>query len=145
MMGPDAPRASAESHRPEHPASRSGGLLAAAALALLLAACAKAGDPAAAAAIGETAEPAPPHPAATIVESHWQCGEQRIAARFDRDAGDLTLTHDRGQLLLPQVEAGSGARYADGNGNEFWDKGGAASLTLSGLPARECSRVQAGD
>lgn len=144
MMGPDAPRASAESHRPERPASWGGGLLAAAALALLLAACARAGDPEAAATTAETAAPLPPPPAATIVESHWQCGEQRVAARFDRGAGTLTLTHERGQLLLPQVEAGSGARYADGNGNEFQDRDGEASLTLSGLPARECSRVQAG-
>ncbi|MCR6687531.1 MliC family protein [Pseudoxanthomonas sp.] len=144
-MGPDAPRGSARPRLPDRPAFRGGGLPAAA-LVLLLAACAKAGDPAAVAATGETAETGTPPPpaAATIFESHWQCGEQRIAVRFDRDAGDLTLTHDRGQLLLPRVESGSGARYADGNGNEFRDKDGAASLTLSGLPERECSRVQAG-
>jgi len=71
-------------------------------------------------------------------ETQWQCGDQRVAARFDPQADALTLTHDRGQLLLPRASAASGARYADANGNEFWDHGNEAMLTLSGTPARDC-------
>ncbi len=82
---------------------------------------------------------------AAILESQWQCGDQRVAARFDTGAASATLTHDRGQLLLPQAISASGARYADDNGNEFWTKGASGTLTLSGTPARECTQMQPTD
>jgi len=80
----------------------------------------------------------------TPTETHWQCGDQRIAARFDAGAQTLNLIHERGQLALPRIESASGARYADANGNEFWDKADAATLTLSGTPARDCVKVESG-
>ncbi|MBO9717952.1 MAG: MliC family protein [Pseudoxanthomonas sp.] len=80
----------------------------------------------------------------TPVETHWQCGDQRVVARYDPAAQALTLIHERGQLTLPQSVSASGARYADANGNEFWSKESGAMLTLSGTPARECSQVQNG-
>lgn len=79
----------------------------------------------------------------TPIETHWQCGERRVAARFDPASQTLTLIHERGQLALPQSVSASGARYADANGNEFWSQGNGATLTLSGTPARECQPVSA--
>lgn len=87
------------------------------------------------------AQALPPVPA--LVEARWQCGDKQIAGRFDNGAGTLTLTHEHGQLLLPQAVSASGARYADGNGNELWVKGDAATLTRSGQAPRECQAVSA--
>jgi membrane-bound inhibitor of C-type lysozyme len=77
----------------------------------------------------------------TPVETHWQCGERRVAARLDPASQTLTLIHERGQLALPESVSASGARYADANGNEFRSQGNGATLTLSGTPARECEPV----
>lgn len=119
----------------------------AAGLALGMAACGRGGDapgPGAAAGSDAVAAPVPGagDPPARILESQWRCGDQQVAARFDTGAADVTLTHDRGQLLLPQAISASGARYADDNGNEFWTKGASGTLTLSGTPARECTQLQ---
>ncbi len=78
---------------------------------------------------------------AGMIESAWRCGEERVAARFDNRAGTATLTHSRGELVLPQAISASGARYADVNGNEFWSKGSEATLTLSGREPVECRQV----
>ena len=78
-----------------------------------------------------------------IIESQWECDDQHVAARFDNNAGTVSVTHERGELLLPQVTSASGARYADANGNEFWNTGDQATLTLSGAPQRQCRDVGA--
>lgn len=121
-------------------------------LLALLAACQPAGPEPVAAQPGTGTAPAPapvqpkasataaPNPG-TPVETHWQCGNQRVAARLDPASQTLTVIHERGQLALPQSVAASGARYADANGNEFWSKGSGATLTFSGTPARECSQL----
>ncbi|WP_081759960.1 MliC family protein [Pseudoxanthomonas suwonensis] len=113
-------------------------------------AAASAQDAAPQPAAGEaTLDPAAPPPGATaeataaVVNTHWQCGDQRVAVRFDNAAQTVTVVHDRGEMVLPQEVAASGARYADTNGNEFWTKGPSATLTLSGTPARECSEIGA--
>jgi membrane-bound inhibitor of C-type lysozyme len=137
--------------------ARAACLLGALALPALLGACRPdEPEPAAASTAGTaaaaTAEPpVQPTAAATVapnpgtpIETHWQCGDQRVAARYDPAAQALTLIHQRGQLTLPQSVSASGARYADDNGNEFWSKGSGATLTLSGTPPRECSQVQNG-
>lgn len=76
-----------------------------------------------------------------IVQSAFQCGEQRLSARFDNGAGTVTLVHDRGELVLMQARSASGARYADDNGNEFWNKGNEATLTQSGQEPVQCQQV----
>jgi membrane-bound inhibitor of C-type lysozyme len=139
----------------------SAGLLAAGLALVLLAACTPAtpeaspdtpapvaDQPAPVPVTEPTLDPTAPPPApatgataAAPVESHWQCGDQRVAARFDNDAQTVTVVHDRGEVVLPQAISASGARYADANGNEFWTKGASGTLTLSGAPARECSEV----
>lgn len=109
---------------------------------------APASAPAAEAPAAEVVESTPPAlpiaGVATPVETHWQCGDQRVAARFDPTSQTLSLIHERGQLTLPRIESASGARYADSNGNEFQDKADTARLTLSGTPARDCSKVENG-
>lgn len=82
--------------------------------------------------------------ASGMVDTQWQCGTQRVVARFDNAAGSVNLTHERGELVLPQAVSASGARYADGNGNEFWNKGNEATLTLSGQEASSCQQAGAG-
>jgi len=129
-------------------------MLAAGALTLALAACGgepaqpEATAPGAAAEVPTTAGDGPVPAEAIdygsgVVESQWDCDGQRVAARFDNTAGTVTLTHERGELVLPQATSASGARYADANGNELWNKGNEASLTLSGRDAVQCQQVVA--
>lgn len=77
-----------------------------------------------------------------IIGSQWQCDDEHVAARFDNTAGTVTVTHGRGELVLAQAPSASGARYADANGNEFWSKGNAATLTLSGTEPRQCRQIE---
>ena len=123
-----------------------------AALALALAACSPAGGDAAPPPV-DAGTPAPVEPApadepqvadAGVLETHWQCGDESVAANYDRAAETVTLVHAGGELVLPLAVSASGARYADDNGNEFWTKAASGTLTLSGAPARECSQVEDG-
>ncbi len=66
----------------------------------------------------------------------YRCGDLEVTAAFDGSSG-VTLTFGGATLTLPRVPAASGARYADGLGNEFWSKGG-AMFTLAGQPLRRC-------
>lgn len=134
-------------------AMRTAGLLLCAALVMALAACRPADNdaPVAATPAPDAATPAvqptpaPPGeaaaPGATVRQSQWQCGDERVSARFDQATQTVTVVHTAGELLLPQAVSGSGARYADSNGNEFWTSGAGGTLTLSGTPARACTEV----
>ncbi|MEL1264658.1 YbaY family lipoprotein [Pseudoxanthomonas putridarboris] len=79
-----------------------------------------------------------------IALTHWQCGDRRIGARFDNAADNVVLDIDGEALTLPQAVSASGARYADAQGNEFWNKGREATLTLAGKPQLDCSHVEEG-
>ncbi|MGY1409759.1 MliC family protein [Luteimonas sp. A611] len=74
--------------------------------------------------------PAAPLPDSTT--ANFRCGDVLANARFDNARGELTLTIATRRTVLPQVMAASGARYADAQGNEFWNKGDSATLTLGG-------------
>mgnify|MGYP000957525493 CR=1 FL=1 len=151
-----------------HARLRSGAraLPASAVLLLLLAACSRPATDTAQAQAQAPAAPATPAPAEAqaapavdasidasadasglepglpaVVEARWQCGQQQVAGRFDNRARTLTLTHEHGQLLLPQAISASGARYADSNGNQMWVKGQAATLTRSGKQPQECQEL----
>ena len=109
-------------------------------LASLLAACKPAAEPVA---TPVAVEPAPPAAVeATVTSLNFQCGDERIGAAFDNAAGNVTLTIGGQPMTLLQAESASGARYADGQGNEFWNKGDSATLTRSGQPAAECAQTQ---
>lgn len=110
-------------------------------LTVALAACKPAAEP-----VAPAAPAAPPAPAEPVAENaapfNFQCGDERIAARFDNVAGNVTLSIGGQPLVLPQAVAASGARYADDKGNEFWNKGNNATLTLAGKPAVECAQTE---
>ncbi len=93
---------------------------------------------------GCASAPAPqPDPAAAVIETYWQCGDQRIAATFDNARDQARLSMGGGTLVLPHARSASGARYADARGNEFWTKGDSGTLTLAGQPAAECRQATA--
>ncbi len=114
--------------------------LAGACCALVLAAC-QPSPPAQTPADAPTANPAA-EPAAAAPATYWQCGDTRITARFDNAADNVALDIDGRALTLPQAVSASGARYADAAGNEFWNKGREAGLTLVGQPRVECTQVE---
>jgi putative lipoprotein len=75
------------------------------------------------------AEPGPP-PVVADIRQTYQCGEQRVEARFAPDG--VLLDIGGRQLQLPQTISASGARYGEGD-PEFWTHGLIeARLTLNG-------------
>lgn len=95
-----------------------------------------AGAPAAAPTAAHTVATTTPPPAVHVYA--YQCGELAVTGRFAADK--VTLSFNGKTLELPQAMSASGARYADGQGNEFWGKGlKDATFTLAGEPARTCS------
>lgn len=111
-------------------------------LTAALAACKPAAEPAPAAPAEPAAPAAEPVAAAPAAAINFQCGDERISARFDNTAGNVTLSIGGQPLVLPQAVAASGARYADDQGNEFWNKGSNATLTRSGQPPVECAQTE---
>ena len=109
------------------------------ACALVLAACNPAATPETAA---PAVEPVASEPAAVL--SHWQCGDARVSATFDNTAGNVNLSFDGESLVLPQAISASGARYADEQGNEFWNKGDTSTLTIAGGEPVECGIAESG-
>lgn len=110
--------------------------------ATALAACQRSDEPAKA---SSSPKPAATKLATTPVAQTrtYQCGDLAVTATFD-GVGAMDLGFAGGPLTLPQVEAASGARFADSQGNEFWSKGEAATFTLAGQQARTCAPAAAG-
>lgn len=105
---------------------------------LLLGACRPAPAPtapgAAAPAAADAAEQAP----ADTVHAGFRCGDLLVGAVFDNAAGNVTLSISGRRIVLPQAVSASGARYADDDGNEFWNKGDEATLALAGA-SHDCA------
>jgi putative lipoprotein len=80
--------------------------------------------------------------ATQAIATNWQCGDLRVGATFDNVAKRVTLSHSGRSTSLPLAMSGSGARYADEKGNEFWTKGASGTLTLDGQK-HECTQTQA--
>ncbi len=80
-----------------------------------------------------------PSPSGVAVSDkrEYQCGDVVVSADF-HGTGPVELRFAGKALKLPQVASGSGARYADDNGNEFWSKGDDAMFTIAGQPMRNC-------
>lgn len=69
-------------------------------------------------------------PVVAEIRQTYQCGEQRIQARFGPDG--VMLDIDGRALHLPQTISASGARYGEGD-PEFWTRGVTeAQLNLNG-------------
>ena len=82
-----------------------------------------------------------PQPAAQLRRTRWTCGEMTFEAVFDVTGERVELALPDGALSLPQAQSGSGARYADHRGNEFWTKGDTGTLTRDGGAKRDCVRA----
>ena len=97
-----------------------------------------------------TTEPAAPTPVpaeAIAGTFHWQCGEIGVASTYLDDSQRVALAFSGRELELPIAVSGSGARYADDAGNEFWTKGDSGTLSLaaeagSETAKRECTRSE---
>ncbi|MDR6673234.1 MliC family protein [Xanthomonas sp. 1678] len=110
-------------------------------LPLSLAACGRAPAPATTAAPAATqpagaATGAPatdPEVQADALRVHWQCGDSAVQADVDAARERVALLVNGRTLHMHRVDADSGARYADAQGNAFWEQPqDAATLTLSG-------------
>lgn len=76
--------------------------------------------------------PAPIEAPAATAASGFRCGDLLVGVAFDTTADTATLSWSGHRRVLPAVTAASGARYADADGAEFWNKGDEATLTLAG-------------
>lgn len=88
-------------------------------------------------------------PAAPMAESEhvtvaWNCDGKPVTADYDNAKGQLRLQIGAELLTLPQAASGSGARYADPAGNEFWEHQGQATLALAGGKALPCHKEARG-
>lgn len=120
----------------------------AAAIGLLIVAGCKPSGTADEATSAPTTEPASSVETAPMIEgdtatitTSFQCGDLLIDGTFDSAAETATLAWPDQQLVLTQVVSASGAHYTDANGNEFWNKGSEATLTLAGDAAIQCTAV----
>lgn len=70
---------------------------------------------------------------------NYRCGELAVSAMFrGNDRAELAIGTRK--LALALVPAASGAKYTDGQGNEFWTKGpDEAMLTLAAEAPRSCT------
>ncbi|MHA6206012.1 MliC family protein [Dyella soli] len=67
----------------------------------------------------------------------YQCGDLAVTGKFSVERVELSFAGRT--LVLPHALSGSGARYADDKGNEFWGKGLTdAMFTQSGEKMRLC-------
>ncbi len=101
-----------------------------------LGACQRSAEPQATPQPRDVTTPSPTRPVISD-KREYRCGEIVVSADF-QGAGPVLLRFDGKELTLPQVASGSGARYADDQGNVFWSKGDDAMFTLAGQAMRTC-------
>jgi membrane-bound inhibitor of C-type lysozyme len=89
------------------------------------------------------AEVAPPPATTAPTAIVYDCGDLQVTGSFGADSVNLSFTDSRA-LTLPRVPSGSGARYADDQGNQFFGKGPEAILTRPGEADRICSASEIG-
>lgn len=125
--------------------------LLAASLGLALSACQPAQTPASSGAADAAATPAPaPAPASVAAagdgggsETLYRCGDLDVRATFNGEDAATVVIGGR-SFAMSSERAASGAKYADGQGNSFWTRGGDdALLSLKGEADRECGAVEA--
>jgi len=79
--------------------------------------------------------------AAGVISVSWSCDGKPVTSDFDNAKRQVSLKLGNDVLTLPEAESGSGARYADKAGNEFWEHQGEATLTLAGGKEMKCSKA----
>ena len=87
----------------------------------------------------EVVTPATTAPTAIV----YDCGDLQVTGSFGPDKVDLSFADGRA-LTLSRVPSGSGARYADDRGNQFFGKGPEAILTRPGEADRICAASEIG-
>lgn len=85
----------------------------------------------------DPATPPPKGSSGDVNAQRWQCGEVLLDAR--RDGETIHLAFSGRTLALAHVESLTGARFADGSGNEFMQLGDHARLALAGDDGRDCT------
>jgi len=130
-------------------------------LLLALSGCSKPADPAATAPSAAVATPAASpsgtdagaagaaQPAAAVapvtdntqITVAWSCDGKPVTAVYDNGKGEVRLSVGSDALTLPEAMSGSGARYADAAGNEYWEHQGEATLTLAGGKPQSCTKA----
>lgn len=113
-------------------------LLLPACIALMASAC-HPGEPSPAPTDPVAGEAAAGTPGEAIIESRFRCGELLVAIDDVPAVDHIRLRFSGQSLTLPAAIAASGARYADDQGNVFWNKGDEATLSLAGQEDRECT------
>lgn len=82
----------------------------------------------------------PPEQAPAAEPDRWRCGELLLSSTYAKERAELSFSGRT--LALAPARSASGARYADGHGNEFWTKGGEGTLVLAGEEKRDCTTTQ---
>jgi membrane-bound inhibitor of C-type lysozyme len=82
-----------------------------------------------------------PETAAQREQHWWTCGDVAVSTELQGEM--LMLSGPFGERSLPAQNAASGALYADGKGNEFWNKGEEATLKLDWKDVGECKENKA--
>ncbi|HEY0333043.1 MAG TPA: MliC family protein [Stenotrophomonas sp.] len=77
------------------------------------------------------------------VTTRYDCDGQAVSADYDNTAHTVAVRVGDQTLALPSAMSGSGARYADDKGNEFWEHQGEAKLTVAGGKQQTCKKAQA--
>jgi membrane-bound inhibitor of C-type lysozyme len=75
------------------------------------------------------------------ITAAWNCDGKPVSADYDNTRHEVRLQLGAELLTLPAAPSGSGARYADAAGNEFWEHQGESTLTLAGGKAQACTKA----
>jgi len=76
-----------------------------------------------------------------LVTARYDCDGTPATVTFDNTAHTAKVQVGDQTVGLPSAMSGSGARYADDKGNEFWEHQGEAMLTLAGGKQQTCKKV----
>lgn len=120
-----------------HPSSRDADATTAAPMADPMPASPTGHDPGAAAA----ARPGIPAADNAHITVAWNCDGKPVSADYDNTRHEVRLQIGAELLTLPGAPSGSGARYADAAGNEFWEHQGESTLTLAGGKPQACAKA----
>jgi uncharacterized membrane protein len=117
-------------------------------IALILTGCNRPADPQAGQASSPDSAVNPPAAQAALPSDVpaamvYDCGDLAITGTFGAGKVDLSFADGR-TLTLPLVPSGSGARYADDQGNQLFAKGPEATLTVLGEADRTCATQDVG-
>lgn len=75
---------------------------------------------------------------------HYDCGDGYLLSvtfpEGESEDASAQVRYPDGQLNLPRVRSGSGAKFADDDGTELWSKGNDALFTLADSEMKRCQK-----